>query len=374
MRFATMIARNVLRRRARSALTVIGLGIGVAAVVSLLGTAWGFERSFLTIYESKGIDLVVIKAGVGDRLTSNLDASLASKIKQVPGVRDAVGSLTDVVSFDEANLASVLVNGWEPGSLLFRGIRVTDGRALRPDDTRAAMLGRVLALNLGKKFGEVVKVSGEPFRVVGIYESDSLFENGGLIVRLSELQTMMGREGDVSGFVVATSRPGRVEVEATARRIEAAVPGVTAVPARDFVLGDNQIRLVKSMAWATSVIATVLGSVGVLNTMMMTVFERTREIGVLRAIGWRRSRVLGLVLGESSALGLAGAVLGTALGYLGVKALARTPMGSLFIASELPAVVLLVGVLLGLILSLLGGLYPALRAAMLDPSEAVRHE
>jgi len=373
MRFLTLIARNLLRRGVRTALTVFGLGIGVSAVVSLLGISWGFERSFLTIYQAKGIDLVVVKAGV-DRLTSNLDAGLEADIKRVPGVKDAVGSLTDVVSFEEAQLVSVLANGWRPGSLLFRGVRVLHGRILREGDTRVAMLGRVLALNLKKGVGDSVPVSGEPFRVVGVYESDSLFENGGLIVPLAELQTMMGREGYVSGFVVAADAPDRRSVEALGRRIEGAVKGVAAVPARDFVQGDNQLRLVRSMAWATSVIAMVLGSVGVLNTMMMTVFERTREIGVLRALGWKRRRVLGLVLGEAAALGLAGSVLGSVLGAAGVRAIARAPMGSIFIAADLPPAVLLIGLGLGLGLSVVGGLYPALRAAALEPSEALRHE
>jgi putative ABC transport system permease protein len=140
------------------------------------------------------------------------------------------------------------------------------------------------------------------------------------------------------------------------------------------VQGDNQIRLVKAMAWATSVIAMILGSVGVLNTMMMAVFERTREIGILRALGWRRVRVLNLVLGEATALGVTGSLLGWALGFAGVKALAQTPMASLFINADLPPGVLLIGLLLGLGLSLLGGLYPALHAAGLDPAEALRHE
>jgi putative ABC transport system permease protein len=128
------------------------------------------------------------------------------------------------------------------------------------------------------------------------------------------------------------------------------------------------------MAWATSVIAMVLGSMGVLNTMLMTVFERTREIGILRALGWRRQRVLSLVLGEACLLGLTGAVLGSLLGWLGVRVLAQSPMGSLFITASLPPGVLAIGVLLGLGLSLAGGFYPAVRAASLDPTEALRHE
>jgi len=232
----------------------------------------------------------------------------------------------------------------------------------------------VLALNLKKRTGDDLAVSGEPFKVVSIYESDSLFENGGLVVPLTELQRMMGRTGMVSGFVVGAAAKGRASVEALGRRVERAVPGVAAVPARNFVQADNQIRLVKAMAWATSLIAMILGSVGVLNTMLMTVFERTREIGVLRALGWRRSRVLRLVMGEAAALGLAGAALGVALGALGVKLVALSPMASLFIAADLPPAVLLAGVGVGLGLSLVGGIYPALRAAALEPSEALRHE
>ena len=343
MRFSTLIARNLTRRRVRTALTVLGLGIGIAAVVALLGIVWGFERSFLNIYASKGIDLVVVRAGVSDRLTSNLDERLAERLRRVPGVATVAASLMDAVSFEEANLVSVLVNGWEPGSLLFRGIRLREGRALRPGDGKAAMLGRVLALNLGKGVGERVEVAGELFRVVGVYESDSLFENGGLIVPLAELQRMMGRQGQVTGFVVAADSADRGAIDALARRIEVAVPGVAAVPARDYVQGDVQIRLAKAMAWATSVIALVLGSVGVLNTMVMAVYERTREIGVLRALGWRPRRVLALILGEALALGLAGAALA-------------------------------VGFAVGVILSVLGGVYPAVRAARLEPTEALRHE
>lgn len=374
MSFLTVILRNLHRRIVRSALTVLGLAVGVAAVVSLLGISWGFERSFMTIYETKGIDLVLIRAGIGDRLTSSLDENLEAKIAAVPGVRRVVGSLTDVVSFEDANLVSVLANGWKPESMLFQGIRVLKGRTLRPGDGKVVILGRVLAINLEKSVGDQIEVSGAPFRVVGIYESDSLFENGGFVLPINELQTLMGRNGDVSGFVVSADSPERASIEALKERIEASVAGVAAVPARDFVQSDNQIRLVKSMSWATSVIAMVLGSVGVLNTMLMTVFERTREIGILRALGWRRSRVLNLVLGEACILGLAGAILGTLMAWLGVKAISSSPMASIFINGDLPPRVLAIGLLLGSALSLVGGVYPALRAASLEPTEALRHD
>jgi putative ABC transport system permease protein len=179
----------------------------------------------------------------------------------------------------------------------------------------------------------------------------------------------------VTAFVVAADgAPDRRAIERLRDRIEKTLPKMAALPAHDFVQSDVQIRLSKAMAWATSVIALILGSVGMLNTMVMAVFERTREIGVLRALGWRRKRVLTLIMGEALALGLAGAVIGTVLGYLGVRALALMPTARGFISSDLPPEVLLVGLGLGVGLSVLGGFYPAVRGASLEPTEALRYE
>ena len=108
MRFSTFIARNMLNRKVRTSLTVLGLSVGIAAVMILTGIAWGFERSFLAIYQSKGIDLVVVRAGISNQLSSNLDAGLADQIRAVEGVADVAPSLVDTVSFEDRNLVSVL--------------------------------------------------------------------------------------------------------------------------------------------------------------------------------------------------------------------------------------------------------------------------
>ena len=87
-------------------------------------------------------------------------------------------SLVDTVGFEDKNLVAVLVNGWMPGSVLFRGIRMIDGRALKDGDDKAVILGRVVAMTLEKKAGDPLQIAGVPFTVVGIFESDSWFENG----------------------------------------------------------------------------------------------------------------------------------------------------------------------------------------------------
>jgi putative ABC transport system permease protein len=374
MRFVTLIFRNLLRRRTRTLLTAIGLAVAIAAVLDLVGIAWNFERSFLTVFVGKGIDLVVVRGGISNQLSSTLDEKLGDRLRNLDGVAEVAASLMDTVGFESANIASALINGWQSGSLLFRGSRILEGRWFQSGEGNVALLGRVLALNLGKKLGDDLEVAGEPFKVIGIYESDSLFESGALTVPLETLQRMMGRQGQVTGFVVRARHSDPAAIADLRKRIEAEFPGVAATPARDHVERDVQIRLAKVMAWATTLLAFLLGSVGMLNTMIMAVFERTQEIGVLRAIGWRRGRILNLIIGESICLGLIGAASGILLAVAGLRALLLAPTARGFIDPNLPPVVLGMGVVLGLALSFLGGIYPALRAASLDPSEAMRHE
>ena len=129
MRFTSLIVKNVLHRPVRTLLTTLGLAIAIAAVTILVGISWNFEQSFLAIYNSKGIDLVVVHAGSSNQLSSSLDEKMADRLRQISGVADVAPSLVDTVGFEEYNLVSVLVNGWIPGSILYRGLRVLDGRA-----------------------------------------------------------------------------------------------------------------------------------------------------------------------------------------------------------------------------------------------------
>ena len=310
---------------------------------------------------------------MSERLTSNLDEKVGDKLRRIKGVRSLAGSLIDVVSFEEANLVSVLVKGSDPGSVLFRGFRVLKGRALQEGDTKAAMLGRVLALNLKKNVGDTVDVAGEPFHVVGIFESDSLFENGGLVVPLAELQRMMGRKGYVSGFVIGADEPDREKVEGLAHRIESQIPGVAAVPAR--------LRPERHPDPAGQ--GDGLGHVSHRDGPQLGRHPEHDDDGRFRADGRDRRaprpglaapRILSLILGEALAIGLVGSASGPAWGCSRSRRWRIEPTSSNFISPDLSPVVLGIGLVLGVGLSLLGGLYPAVRAAALNPTEALRHE
>jgi putative ABC transport system permease protein len=374
VRFITLVAKNVIHRPVRTVLTTFGLAIAIAAVVILVGISWNFEQSFMAIYESKGVDLVVVRAGGSNQLSSSLDIRMGDRVRKIEGVAEASPSLVDTVGFEDKNLVAVLVNGWIPGSELFRGIRMIDGRTLKDGDDKVVLLGRVLAESLAKKPGDPLQVAGIPFTVVGIFESNSWFENGSMTMPLIALQQMMGKEGQVTGFLVRAAASDSKFINELRHRIESTISGVVATPARDHVQSDTQIRLARAMSWATAAVALILGSVGMLNTMLMSIFERTREIGILRAVGWRRSRVLALVLGEALVIALMGTALGMILAVVGLRAITLAPTARGFIDPNLPPQVLFIALAMGIGLSVLGGLYPAARAAALEPTEALRYE
>ncbi len=382
MRFHQFILKNVFQRKARSALTMLGVGIAVMAVVALVGIADGFERSFRELYERRGVDLLVVRAGSSEHLSSSVPQQVGKQIGKLPGVRAVSPGLMDVVSFEQANLTSVLLQGWTADSFLFDNLTILDGRRLRADDDAGVMLGTILARNLGKHAGEKLEIANGSFEIVGIYESFNPLENGSAVMLISSLQNLMDRPNQVTGFqVVLDDAPDkrasieRVRHDINALRSPQGRPwGIAATPTRDYVRGTSQIRMAEAMAWMTSIIALIIGIVGVLNTMIMSVFERTREIGILRAIGWRKSRVVRLILYESLLLSVVGAVAGIGSAVLLTYALTWWPMVNGLIRGDVAPAVMIQGFFIALAVGLLGGAYPAYRGAHLLPTEALRHE
>jgi putative ABC transport system permease protein len=128
------------------------------------------------------------------------------------------------------------------------------------------------------------------------------------------------------------------------------------------------------MAWGTSAIAVFLSCVGVLNTMVMSVLERTREFGILRAVGWSHRRVMLMVLGESLLMSAAAVVLGLGLAATAVRILSRVELTKTLVQPSLLPVAIISGTSIGLIAGVLGAFYPAFRASRVPPREALHYE
>ena len=375
MWFSTIVVKNVVRRPLRSVLTILAIATAIGAVVALGGVASGFERTFLDLYKGAGIDLIVVRAGARQRLNSTLDQAMGDKIKALPSVRDVIPGLADVISFEDAGLYGVLVQGWVPESRIFEHITVLSGRTLKLGDAKAVMLGSILAKNLGKGVGDELKLFDEPFRIVGIYKSTTVFEEGACTIALAELQRLMDRPKQVTGFSVVVDHPVvPAKLEKVRKEIEGLGAGITALTTDEHVKSVSEIQLAKGMAWLTSAVALFIGAFGVMNTMIMSVHERTREIGVLRAIGWRRGRVVRLILLESVLLSLVGALVGSLGAMILVRLLTRLPVVSGLIDGRIEPKFVGIGLAIAALVGLLGGSLPAFRASRMLPSSALRYE
>jgi putative ABC transport system permease protein len=150
-------------------------------------------------------------------------------------------------------------------------------------------------------------------------------------------------------------------------QIEAALPGLRAVPAKERASNNEFVRLAHASAWGTSSIALLIGILGIANTMAMSVFERTREIGILRALGWKRQF-------EAVVLGLGGGILGIAMGWFALRLLAALPQTASIVTASFPLPLLAEALGISVLAGLIAGALPAWRGAQLSPVEALRHD
>jgi putative ABC transport system permease protein len=163
-------------------------------------------------------------------------------------------------------------------------------------------------------------------------------------------------------------------VKAAQAQIESALPGLRAIPALQRASDNQFVKLAHASAWGTSSLALLIGILGIANTMVMSVFERTQEIGTLRALGWKKRQILALIELESAALGLGGGVAGIALGWLSLHILASLPQTATFVSDSIRWPLILEAMVIALLSGLIAGIVPAWRAGKLSPVDALYHE
>jgi putative ABC transport system permease protein len=371
--FLTIVCKNLLRRSVRSLLTVVGIAIGVAAVVALASIAWGFQKSWEQAYSSRGTDLIITKITSRSPLPEPFSEQIQAEVVGLPHVQEATGLLTDMMSIEDS--PTVMIFGWQTKSFIWDHLKLVAGRWPAGEDEKAVVIGTVAAEVLKKTVGSSVQIETAEFKVCGIFESSALVENGSIILPLRQLQEATERQGRVN-FLNLKLKPGTKpeEVDFLRAKIKERFPSYKAFAAGEVAQNNSAIQIAKAMSWGTSIIALVVGAVGVTNTVLMSVFERTHEIGILLAIGWRRVRILRMILFESMLLSLAGGIAGIGFGFVTVKILQNTPLmrGKIegYISIELLGVALLIALALGI----LGGLYPAYRGSRLHPSAALSYE
>jgi len=370
MYFITVILKNLLRRKLRNALTVIGIGIGIGAVVSLVSITDGFMKSFTQMLKSRGTDIAVTKAKNPDVLLNSIDESLGDELKKIEGVEAVSRVLVDLVTIED--LPSVMIFGFDPDEFIFEHFKVIEGRKLKRDEEGCVMIGKILAKNLNLKTGDKVEIEREIFNVVGIYESGNVVENGGIVMNLKTLQRLMNREGYVTVFNIKLQ--DLEFTDSVIKEIKTKFPNLEAMTSEDITRNNEGYKMAKALAWATSLIALFVGALGTMNTVFMSVFERTKEFGLLRAIGWRRRRIMLMILGESIILGIIGGIVGMVIGVIGVHIINQIPIVKGAIVGDFSVPLFLKATAIAIGMGIFGGVIPSSWGSSISPAEALRYE
>ena len=389
--------KNLKEYKLRSFLTLMSIAVGIATIVSLIIISQSMEQA------------------VGDRLGGTVDVIRVLPGHVVPG-RDFVpyGSFTEesarqvekidgvaatstwMIEIAEAGykgtLAPVELMGGDPADIRgFLGgtVELAEGRLIKEGAHREAILSTSTLehinrwLNADLKVNDVLTLNGIEFTIVGVmaYDLAGVEVSHRLLISKEAVKEITGSD-DVMLMLVRVDDLGRVEeieeqIEEKLDQIHG-VSGLTTAITAKRVLG--QVGMVSLIIQAVVVgiafIALIVGCLGIINIMLMSVMERTREIGIMKAIGATNKDILALFLVEASTISLMGGILGVLAG-VAISFIVNTFI-SRFIITDMSLIiapeVLLGGLIIAVATGILGGLYPARRAAKMRPIEALRHE
>ncbi len=394
--------RNIAKRKKRAALTMIGVFIGIAAVVALVSLGQGLQTTINEQFEKVGADKIYIQAKdplqLGEKVPGEMTSHEVDYIENVHGVAQTAGTVFRgaKVTYNDLQRTQFLLaipDDKDQAELAyaFTTWEIAEGRRVNHKDKNKVALGYNLVTKelFGRNIplGSKIDIEGELFEVVGSFKrTGDPGLDASVVIALDDAKRILGL-GDTFNYVVAQTVKGEnpddvaERIKKRVRRdrhLEEGQEDFAVTTSTDLIASFNQVlNIIQVVFVGIALISLLVGGIGIMNTMYTAVLERTREIGVMKAIGAKNRDVLSIFLLESGLLGTAGGLIGIIIGAGISKAVelgANAAFGPGTITAVFP-VYLLVGVLIfSFIVGTISGVLPARQASLLKPVEALRYE
>ncbi len=393
---------NLKHRGLRSWLTILGIFVGIAAVVALISLGQGLENGIEKQFESLGKDKIMLesKGGGFPGSTTSKSLILTSEdlefIRSIDGVEWAMGYLIKMgqVKFKGSSVIGFIV-GVDPDdfekSLKLEGASFLEGKIPREESKTKVALGYNHWVDgkiweEGIKVGEKIEVEGQEFKVTGIIDKIGSSEDEMIVFDKRTLREILGVENEESEIIIKVADGENVneiaeEIKRKLRKFREEKEGQ-----ETFSLSTSEqlvesfkdiLGIVQAVLIGIALISLFVGGIGIMNTMYTSVLERTREIGIMKAVGAKNSDILYIFLFESGFLGLVGGIIGVIFGIglaKGVEYIAVNMLGTNFLQASIDITLILGALIFSFLVGTFSGILPAMRAARLKPVDALRYE
>lgn len=379
------VLRNMWRRKARTLLTVFGIVVGIFAltVLGALSARLNQQVKGAEIWFTSKITVVPGGGGLFGGSDGYLELSKVDEIEEVPGVKSAVAGFGLLLDGNGAGFGSPeLIVGADLSKAndLLTLLEVDRGRILQEGDEGKVVLGSVLAEKFEVDVGDSVELRGRDFEVVGVYEPTLSAPDSFAFVSYDDALSIFREVNpyfqveDIAATIDVIPEDG-VDANELSSLIDERVSGINVISPEEAEKQISQFSLIfNAILLGIGFIALVVGGLSIINTMIMSVSERTREIGLKKAIGAETGSVLSEYLLESALIGFFGGLIGMLLGILAVFLLNNATASSQVSVFTVTTTVIVGPVVFATVLGTAAGLFPAFRAARLKPIDALREE